>query len=231
MILECEQGTQAWLDARIGKITASRIADVMAFNNPSAVQAKEAGYKLVSEAVAAGIKGPPSAARTSYFWEIVAERLTGLAKENTAAFARRVQWGTEQEPFARAAYEVRTGRMVEQVGFIVHPLMDFTGGSPDALSGTHGVVELKCPDTTTHLQWMAAGIVPGEHEAQCLWNIACCGREWCDFVSFDPRMPDDMQLFVVRLKRDDDRIAQMIEAVVQFETEIVAQIEGLRGKQ
>jgi hypothetical protein len=228
VIYTMEQGTDEWLAARVGKITASRIVDVMAFNQPSAAQAKEAGFKLVAEAVAAGIRGKESASRETYRWELAAERMTGLPRENSAAFAKRVIWGTEHEPIARELYGIRQGLSVDRVGFISHPTMDYAGGSPDALAGDGGI-ELKCPDTITHIQWIAAGVVPPDHELQCLFNMACAEKEWWDFASYDPRLPDDLRLFIApRMYRDEKRIAEVEQAVSLYNETVKDLIYNLR---
>ena len=228
MISHCQQGSEEWIALRTGRITASRIADVLSFNQPSAAQAREAGFKLVAQAMAAGIVGKESGVREAYRWEVAAERLTGLPRENSAAYAKRVQWGMEHESEARGLYEIQAGVMVDRIGFITHPEMDYAGGSPDALVPCNGVLEIKCPDTITHLKWMAAGVVPEEHEPQCMFNIACGECDWCDFMSYDPRLPQDLRKFIVRLQRDDKRIASVERAVSEFHRSIEDLIEQLR---
>jgi len=228
MISRCQQGSDEWVALRVGRITASRIVDVLSFNQPSAAQAKDAGFKLVAQAMAAGIVGKESGARSEYRWELAAERLTGQPRETTAAYAKRVQWGTEHEPHARGLYEVEAGVMVDRIGFITHPDMDYAGGSPDALVGGHGVLEIKCPDTITHLKWMEAGVVPEEHEPQCMFNIACGECDWCDFMSYDPRLPEDLRKFIVRLPRDEKRIAHIEREVKVFHESIEDLIGSLR---
>ena len=190
-VLDFPQGSDEWLASRAGKVTASRIADVMA-----------------------KIKTGEAAARRDYRAQIVAEILTGRPQDGGFTNAE-MQWGTEQEPFARSAYEVQTGVMVDQVGLVLHPSIDRAAASPDGLAGD-GLVEIKCPKTATHLQYLLDGEVPPKYEPQMLWQMACAERPWCDFVSFDPRLPDDLQLFVVRFKRDDERIAAMEAEVKAF---------------
>jgi hypothetical protein len=141
-----------------------------------------------------------------------------------------MEWGNECEPFARAAYEIGCDVMADSVGFILHPTFDYSGASPDSLIGTDGGLEVKCPKTTTHIKWMQAGGVPEEHQAQCLWNMACAGRAWWDFVSYDPRLPDGLKIFIVRMDRDDARIAEIEAEVIQFNQEVVFAVSHLRKR-
>lgn len=189
------QGSEQWFAERAGKVTASRISDVMAKT-----------------------KTGPSALRKNYAAELALERITGQKAERFVSVP--MAWGIENEPFARAAYEVQTGEMVEEVGFIDHPLVKRTGASPDGLVGKDGLCEIKCGNTATHVGWAIAGKVPPEHVLQMQWQMACTGREWNDFVSFDPRMPDGQQLFIRRLWRDDKAIAEIVEAVIFFDHEV-----------
>ena len=175
-VIDVEQGSSAWLAARQGRITASRIKDAMNYLK----------------------KGGESQKRADYRMDLIAERLTGLTTETFVTGA--MQWGIDNEPFARAEYELLTDRIVDAVGFIVHPRLDCSGASPDGLVGDDGGVEIKCPNTTTHLEWMLAGVVPEEHTAQMMWCMACSGRNWWDFVSFDPRIKEPgLQVFISRL--------------------------------
>ena len=206
MISRCQQGSDEWVALRVGRITASRIVDVLDYLK----------------------KGGEGASRTGYRWELAAERLTGLARENSAAYAKRVKWGVENESSARGAYELHSGVMVDRIGFITHPDMDYAGGSPDALVPRNGVLEIKCPDTITHLKWMEAGVVPEEHEPQCMFNIACAEADWCDFMSYDPRLPEDLRRFIVRLPRDEKRIAHIEREVKVFHESIEDLIDQLR---
>lgn len=227
-IVKCQQGTAEWLDARHGLITASRLVDVMNYNQPSLAQAKEAGFKTAGEALAAGILGKESAARESYRTSLVAERLTGRTEEHFVS--NEMMWGTEQEVYARAAYEMAEDVLLDRVGFVLHPTQDFSGASPDALRGKDGSVEFKCPKTTTHLRWMRAGVVPEEHQPQMQWVMACCEREWCDFMSFDPRLPPGLRCFMRRLMRDELVIARMEAEVQKLEDEIQAELCDLTGR-
>ncbi len=194
--VDCEQNSAKWIWARTGRITASRICDLMATLK----------------------RGGEAASRRDYRAELIAERLTGKAENRYVS--KEMRYGSEQEPFARTAYEIRTENIVDQVGFVFHPRLDFSGASPDGLIREDGGVELKCPKTTTHLAYMAAGIVPKEYEDQMLWNMACAEREWWDFVSFDPRLPEKLRLFIVRMPRNEERIAEIEREVTKLNHEM-----------
>jgi putative phage-type endonuclease len=199
------QGTPEWHAARLGKATASRIADIMAQT-----------------------KTGPGAARKNYHAELVAERLTGQPAEKFTNAA--MAWGTEREPQARASYTLATFNAVDEVGFIDHPALPMSGASPDGLVGAEGLVEIKCPNTATHIETLLGGSVEGKYLKQMQWQMACTGRAWCDFVSFDPRLPDDMQLFIRRVERDDAAIAEIETAVRDFLAEVDATVEALTQK-
>lgn len=198
------QGSAAWLQARVGLITASRMCDVMA-------TPKRGTAEL--------------ACKRDYRMELLCERLTGRAAEHYVS--REMDFGSEQEPFARAAYEVMADVLVDDAGLVLHPIMDFSAASPDGLVGDDGAIEIKAPKTATHLNWRLAGVVPEEHVDQCMWVMACCERQWIDFVSFDPRLPQGLRFFVKRLERDDKRIAEMEYAAMEFNAEVNAMIAGL----
>lgn len=204
-IIDFPQGTDEWLASRAGKVTASRIADVMA-----------------------KIKTGESAARRDYRAQIIAEILTGKPQGDTFTNAE-MQWGTETEPFARSAYEVAEGILVDSVGLVLHPTIDRAAASPDGLAGD-GLLEIKCPKTSTHLQYLLDGVAPAKYQPQMLWQLACTERPYCDFVSFDPRLPSDLQLFKVRFERDDKRIAEMEAAVLAFLAEVDATIAKLNER-
>lgn len=205
-ILDCKQNTAEWLEIRCGKITASRIADVLATLK----------------------KGGEGADRKNYRIEVLAERISGRIEDHYVS--AEMAWGSEFEPIARSAYEIATGEIVDTVGFVLHPTFDFAGGSPDGLVGEDGGIELKCPKTTTHIKWMTAGGVPEEHQAQCLWNMACAERDWWDFISFDPRMPDGLKVYIERMERDEARIRLIEAEVVRFNDEIEAAADKLRSR-
>lgn len=196
------QGSEEWHTARLGRVTASRVADVIART-----------------------KSGPSASRANYMAELVAERLTGARGETFTNAA--MQWGTDNEAEARMAYEFRTDATVEQVGFILHPTIDMAGASPDGLVLTDGLVEIKCPNTATHIETLLTGSIPGKYVTQIEWQMACTGRSWCDFASFDPRLPEEMRLFVKRFDRDDKRISEMEEQVREFLFELDATVKRL----
>ncbi len=198
-----KQCTDEWYAARLGKVTASRVADVIA-----------------------KIKSGEAAARANYRAEMVAERLTGKQQDGFAT--KQMQWGTESEPLARAAYEAETGLMVDEVGLINHPSIAMAGASPDGLVGTDGQIECKCPDTKTHIETILSGDVPSRYVPQIQWQLACTGRAWCDFVSFDPRMPINQQLFIKRVQRDDKYITETLEPEVsRFLAEVEQTTEQL----
>lgn len=200
-----DQGTEAWFQARCGLVTASRVADVVAKT--------KSGY---------------SASRANYMAQIIAERLTGTVADSFTNSA--MQWGTDTEPQARAVYELTRGMDVVEVGFVNHPTIDEAGASPDGLIGDKGLVEIKCPNTATHIDTLLSEAVAGKYATQMQWQMACTGREWCDFVSFDPRLPDTMQLFVQCVERDDKRIAEFEGEVTKFLAEVQEKVEALATK-
>jgi putative phage-type endonuclease len=187
---EIIQGSDEWKALRLGKVTASRVADVIAKT--------KTGY---------------SASRANYMAQLIAEHLTGVVADSYANAA--MQHGTDTEPEARAAYEFYHGA-VEQIAFVPHHKIEQAGCSPDGLVGADGLVEIKCPNTATHLETLLGRTVPSKYEAQMQFQMACTGRQWCDFVSYDPRMPEHMRLFVKRLARDDKRIAEIEGEIAAF---------------
>ena len=208
-----EQGTEAWQSARCGKVTASRLADVLAKT--------KTGY---------------SASRNNYMTQLVLERITQTRAESYSNAA--MQWGTDQEPFARAGYEAHTGQMVEEVGFMPHPDIDASGASPDGLVGDDGMVEIKCPSSSTALEvWLThsqgGNPVDAKYYAQMQWQMRCCERQWCEFVSFDNRLPQDLQLFVKRVEFDAPYIAMLEEEIIKFLAELddkVNKLTNLKAK-
>jgi putative phage-type endonuclease len=150
--------------------------------------------------------------------ELICERLTGkrTAFFQTAAMA----WGTNTEPMAALAYEAKTGNLVEGVGFVPHPTIDMAGASPDGLVDHDGLIEIKCPNTSTHLDTVLASTPPAQYVAQMQWQMACTGRQWCDFISYDPRLPEKMQIFIQRVMRDDAMIENLEKEVNLFLKEI-----------
>jgi putative phage-type endonuclease len=199
-----EQGTPEWLAIRCGKVTASRMADLIAKT-----------------------KSGPSASRANYMAELIVERLTGKPADSYINAA--MQWGTEQEPHARLAYEAKLGVLVDQVGFVPHPTIDMSGCSPDGLINDDGMVEIKCPNTATHIETCITRSVPKKYQTQMQWQMACTGRKWVDFVSYDPRLPDNIQLFIKRVERDDAEIVSMEKEVIDFLKDLDAKLNDLEA--
>jgi putative phage-type endonuclease len=199
---EAAQGTDAWIQARCGRVTASRIADLVART--------KTGW---------------SASRAAYLGQILAERLTG--KPAVIPTTAPMRWGLDYEPLAKAAYAYRTDLDIEEAPFILHPAIPMSGASPDGLIGSDGLIEIKCPTTITHIDTLAADEVPSKHISQIQWQMACTGRSWCDFVSFDPRLPEDLKLFVRRIERDEAAIADLQGMVQAFLEEVDARLSAL----
>lgn len=197
-----EQRSAEWFAARLGKVTASRVADIVAKT--------KSGY---------------STSRANYMAELVCERLTGMQGESFSSAA--MVWGTNTEPMARSAYESRMAELVEETGFVLHPTISMAGASPDGLIGDDGLVEIKCPNTATHIDTLLSDGAPSKYMTQMQWQMACTGRKWCDFVSFDPRMPEEMQMFVIRVERNDDLITELEREVEKFLSELEDKITQL----
>ena len=197
------QRTEAWHKSRIGRVTASKVADVIART--------KSGY---------------SASRENYLAQLVVERFTGQPTESYTNAA--MQWGTDQEPFARAAYENATGVLVEECGLVLHPEISDSGASPDGLVGDDGLIEIKCPSTATMIETLLTETVPGKYITQMQWQMACTGRAWCDFVCFDPRMPEGLQLYIKRVDRDDAYIADLASEIRKFLAEVEAKVSALQ---
>lgn len=202
------QGSPEWFALRSGKITASRISDVMAKGKGAAESVTRAKYRA----------------------QIVAERLTGAAQEDEYE-SEAMRRGKEKEPFARAAYEAEKGLLVDQVAFVVHPDIPNAGCSPDGRVEPDGGCEIKCPNTATHIRWIIAGEVPAEHVKQMQWCMAVTGAAWWDFVSFDDRVPEDLRVWVRRLNRDEPTIAAMCAAVREFDAECDALLAILKHEE
>jgi putative phage-type endonuclease len=202
MIEMIEQRSDQWFAARIGKVTASRVADVLAKT--------KSGY---------------STSRDNYMAQLVCERLTGQREEFFTSAA--MQHGTDTEPLARAAYESLKDVLVDEVGFVPHPSIIMAGASPDGLVGDNGLLEIKCPNTATHIDTLLSQTVPGKYNTQMQFQMACTDREWCDFVSFDNRLPEELQLFVKRVPRDNMYIRLMEDEIVKFLNELDIKIAQL----
>lgn len=202
-----EQRSQEWYDARLGKVGASSVAD----------------------ATAQGKTGEASV-RKNLRAKLIAERLTGQREESYTSAA--IQHGVDYEPIARALYEVKQGIEVTEMGWIPHPTIQNTGASPDGLVGEDGLIEIKCPNTSTHIETMLRGKEPSEYRRQMLWQMECTGRKWCDFVSYDPRLPPEMQLFIVRFHRDEKAIEELRDGVILFLKEldeVIAKLKEISG--
>ena len=197
-----EQGTDEWFAVRIGKVTASRLADVLAKT--------KTGY---------------STSRENYMAQLVCERLTGQKGESFTNAA--MQHGTDTEPLARAAYEALHDVLVDEVGFIPHPTIIMAGASPDGLVSDDGLLEIKCPNTATHIETLLSQTVPGKYNTQMQFQMACTDRSYCDFVSFDNRLPPELQLFVRRVPRDNMYIRLMEDEIVKFLNELDLKIAQL----
>jgi len=199
------QGTPQWFAARCGRVTASRVADVIAKT-----------------------KSGPSASRATYMGQLIAERLTQTVQQSFTNDAMR--HGTETEPEARSAYVFRADVDVAEVGFIDHPAIVNTGASPDGLVGDDGMVEIKCPNTATHIDTLLGQAAPAKYVTQMQWQMACADRAWCDFVSYDPRMPANMALFIQRIDRDDAFIKATEAEVLAFLRELEEKVAALRTR-
>lgn len=201
-----EQRSDAWRQIRCGSVTASRLGDLTAKT--------KSGY---------------AASRANYMAQLVCERLTGMPQESFSNAA--MQWGTDQEPIARAEYESLRIVFVDEMGFAQHPTIENAGASPDGLVGVNGLIEIKCPNTATHIETLLSGEPDAKYMKQMQWQMACTGRTWCDFVSFDPRMPENLRLFIKRVERDDKLIAELEGEVRKFLAELEEKCNKLKGLQ
>ena len=193
IILDYPQGSPEWLQSRAGKVTASMIPAVMA-------KIDSATYK-------------------DYLSQLVAEQLTG--KPQGSNFVNdAMQFGIDNEKFARASYETLKEVLVDEVGFVLHPTIGHCGASPDGLINDDGLIEIKCPKLTTHLNYVLENVPPVKYHYQMLWQLACTEREWVDFVSFRPELPEHLQLFVSRFNRDNKKIALIEKKVAEFLIEV-----------
>lgn len=199
-----EQGSEEWFASRLGKVTASRVADIVAKT--------KSGY---------------STSRANYMAQLVVERLTGVKFETFTNAA--MEWGTQTEPLARSAYEAKNDVMVDETGLVDHPSIAMSGASPDGLVGDDGLIEIKCPNTATHIDTVLSGEADKRYICQMQWQLAVTGRKWCDFVSYDPRMPDNLKLFVKRVERDDELIKELEAEVVKFLQELDEKVDKLKS--
>lgn len=194
------QGSNEWKMLRAGKATASRIKDIIAKT--------KSGY---------------STSRENYLTELVIERF-GVISEGFTNFA--MQHGTDTEPYARHEYEVINSVMIDEVHFINHPTISMAGASPDGIIGD-GLIEIKCPDSKTHFNYLVASVVPEQYKPQMAWQMACTGAKWCDFVSFDNRVPEGLQYFEIRYNRDDIYIEMLEKEVTEFLRNVDAKFNQL----
>lgn len=199
-----EQGTSEWLELRKGKVTASRVADILAKT-----------------------KTGVSASRQNYLIELALQRATGKIEPSYTNEA--MQWGIDNEAQARVAYEVKSNQFVDQVPFIDHSNIDDFGCSPDGLVNSDGLVEIKCPNSSTHWQYLKENAPPIKYYIQMQAQMACTNAEWCDFVSFDPRMPERSQLLIVRVQREQEFIDAMEKEVKQFLIEVDKEVLLMKG--
>lgn len=200
-----EQRTEEWFAARCGHITASRL----------------------HAATAKGTRGNYLATRQDVIWQVIEERLTNVPAQIFETAAMR--WGAETEPQAIAALEFMSGVVVEPAGYVPHPTIPMTGASPDGLIGEDGLVEIKCPTTKTHLQTLLNGRIPEQYRPQMQWQMACTGRDWVQFVSFDPRLPVEYQLFLDLEVRDEDEISRLTAEIATLEDEIQKLMETIKS--
>ena len=200
------QGSPEWFAQRLGHVTASRMSDVLAKG-----------------------KSGEAVTRAKYRMQLVAERITGLVDESFTSAA--MEWGVEQEKFARIRYEADTGYFVDEAEFCNHPTIKWLGASPDGIiSGVNALIEIKCPNSATHIEYLTDNKAPAKYINQMQCQMAVTGRKWCDFVSFDPRLPEDLQLFVVRVERDQKYIDSMEVEVVEFLTEVEGMVNQLKER-
>jgi putative phage-type endonuclease len=204
MIHDMDQRSAEWMRIRLGKATASRVSDIIART--------KSGY---------------SASRANYAAQLVCERLTGVQAETYTNAA--MQWGCDNEDAAREAYEFAQAVTAEQVGFVDHPMVSMAGASPDGLVGDDGLIEIKCPNTATHIETLLTGSIADKYIVQMQWQLGCTNRKWCDFVSYDPRLSEEKRLFVKRVHRDDARIAELEAEVGKFLAEVEDTIARLNA--
>jgi len=195
-----EQRTEEWYAARLGKVTSSRVADIMART--------KSGY---------------SASRENYLYELLCERLTGIPAESY--ISKAMQWGIDQEQFARGAYEAKTGEFVDLVGFVEHPTIPMFGASPDGMVGLVGLVEIKCPETKKHMHTLTTQSIDSGYKTQMTVQMMCTGRAWCDFISYDPRLPERLSLVIIRFPFCKWLADEIATEVIKFNAELDALYE------
>ena len=199
---DIQQGTPEWMQSRCGKATASRISDIVAKT--------KTGY---------------SASRARYMAQLVVERITGQVAESYQNSA--MLYGIETEPLAKAAFEVKEGLLIDAVGSIDHPTIAMSSASPDGLVGDDSLIEIKCPMTHTHIETLVDGSISKDYIDQMQWQMACTGRQFCYFVSYDNRMPSGLQLFIKRIPRDNSYIDELEKEVTKFLDEVSIKVDKL----
>jgi putative phage-type endonuclease len=204
------QGSDAWFEARLGKATASHITDILAT-----------------------VKTGEATTRRNYRMQLVCERLTGR-KADTYTNAH-MERGNTLEPLARSLYEIKKGVLVSEVGFINHPIIAMAGASPDGLvdgliDGVALSIEIKCPTPANHVETILRGTAPSQYFGQMQWQMACLGKSYqaVDFVSYCPDVGEDLELFVVRVPRDNEYIAETEMAVQAFLNEVTETYNQLK---
>jgi putative phage-type endonuclease len=196
-------GTPEWIMSRKGCLTGSRMAAAMSFNKDGKESAKRRDLKI----------------------ELLSERLTDIATDHYVS--PPMQWGLDHEAEAVEAYEAASGNIVAPAGYIPHPTIEYFGATPDGLIDDDGVFEAKCPTSTTHVEWMLKREVPPEYRPQMIVEMLCTRRRFCDFVSFDPRMPKERKLFVRRYEPKPEEIAAVESAAVAFLKELEAMFDQI----
>lgn len=202
-LVKAEQRTPEWYQARMGKATASRFSDIMA-----------------------KVKKGYSASRKNYMAELVAQKLTGIVPENFTSTA--MQWGIDNEPLARLEYTLVTGNETEETGLWLHDVLP-AGASPDGFVNDDGTLEIKCPNTATHIETLSTKKVPTQYIAQVQGQLWITERKWCDFVSFDPRLPENAQMVIIRVERDENYIHHLENEVASFMDDVEEQTEFVRN--
>jgi len=207
---EIIQGTPEWLQLRLGHVTASRVADILAKT-----------------------KTGPSASRQNYLIELAIQRVTGVVEESykNEAMIR----GTEEEPKARQAYELLTETFVEEVPFVKHKSIEWFGCSPDGIiknnDGTYNLLEIKNPNSATHWSYIKEGEPPTKYKIQMMAQMACTGAQWCDFFSYDSRMPEGSRYFLKRMVRDNAFIDEMEKEVKVFLDQVAEEVKLMEARQ
>lgn len=195
--MEMLQRSDEWFSDRLGKLTSSRIADATA-----------------------KVKSGESAARANYRAQLVAERLTGISQSPDLSWSKSIRWGVDMERAAKDTYQFITDNEVLSIGFVDHPIIEMSGASPDGLIGRDGLIEIKCPNTATHIDYLKSGNIPSNYQKQMTWQLACTKKKWCDFVSFDPRLNIENQLLIIRFEPSDLDILALEDEAVSFLNEV-----------